>query len=54
MATLYKIKIKTVSPFANYSEDHMAHLLKKFLQDYRHPVTGLGFEGTEIDVEKIA
>jgi len=54
MATLYKIKIKTVSPFANYDEDHMVGLLKTFFQNYRHPITGLGFEGTEIDVEKIA
>ena len=53
MATLYKIKIKTVSPFANYDEDHMVELFKKFIQDYRHPVTGLGFEGTEIDVERV-
>jgi hypothetical protein len=54
MATLYKIEIKTVSPFSNFSEDHMASLFRMFLQDYRHPITGLGFEGTEIDVKKIA
>ncbi len=52
MATIYKIKIKTVSAFANYDEEHVKALFEIFLRDYSHPVTGLKFEGTEIDVER--
>lgn len=53
MATLYKIKIKTVSPFINYNEGHITEIIDKFLKEYRDPKTGLGFEGTEIDVERV-
>ena len=54
MATLYKIKIKTVSPFSAYDEAYMTEMFEKFLREYRDPKSGLGFEGTEIDVERIA
>jgi len=53
MATLYKIKIKTVSPFINYNEGHITEIIDKFLKEYRDPKTGLGFEGTEIDVKRV-
>ena len=53
MATLYKIKIKTVSAFCNYDEKYITDMFDKFLKDYKDKETGLGFEGTEIDVERL-
>ena len=52
MATIYNIKIKTVSAFSAYSEEEVEQILKDFLKKYRHPKTKLGFESTEITVEK--
>jgi len=54
MATVYKVKIKTVSAFVAHDEAHVTEIFEKFLKDYRDPKTGLGFEATEIDVERIA
>ena len=54
MATVYKIKIKTVSAFVNYNEAKMTEIIEKLLKDYKDEQTGLGFEGTEIDVERVA
>jgi len=53
MATVYKIKIKTVSPFLSYTEKDITKIFEKFLKDYRDKHTGLGFEATEIDVERL-
>lgn len=53
MATLYKIQIKTVSPFISYNEAYMVEMFEKFLKEYRDEKTKLGFEGTEIDVERL-
>lgn len=53
MATLYSIKIKTVSPFCAYDENYITEMFKKFLKEYRDKDNGLGFEATEIDVKQI-
>lgn len=53
MATIYKVKIKTVSAFCNYKEEHVKQILEKFLKEYRDKETGLGFESTEVEVEKV-
>lgn len=53
MATLYKIKIKTVSAFCAYDEAYMTELFEKFLREYKDKDNGLGFEATEIDIEKL-
>jgi hypothetical protein len=53
MATVYKIQIKTVSPFINYSEDYVAEMFERFLKDYKDPQTEMKFESTEIDVERL-
>ncbi len=52
MATVYKIKIKTVSAFVNYDEKYMKELLEKFLKEYRDKDNKLGFENTEVEVER--
>lgn len=52
MATVYKIKIKTTSAFCAYDEKYVRELLEKFLRDYRDEKSGLGFEGTEVDVKR--
>lgn len=46
MATLYNIKIKTVSAFINYNERDITEMFEKFLKEQK-------FEGTEIDVERL-
>lgn len=53
MATLYKAKIKFVSPFVNYSKKDIITILEKFLKEYTNKENGLGFESIEIDVEKL-
>ena len=53
MATVYRIKIKTVSAFLNYNEKDMTEIIEKLLKDYKDKKTGLGFEATEIDVERL-
>lgn len=52
MATIYKIKIKTVSSFCNYDEKHIEKIFNKFLKEYKDGETKLGFENTEIEVER--
>lgn len=52
MATVYNIKIKTVSPFIAYTEKNMEEILNKLIKDYRDPKTGMKFESTEIKVER--
>lgn len=52
MATVYKIKIETVSPFCNYPEEYIKKMFEKFLKEYEDEKTGLGFESTEIEVER--
>ena len=54
MATVYKIQIKTVSAFVNYNEEYVKKIFEKFLKEYKDDVTELGFESTEIEVEKTA
>lgn len=46
MATVYKIQIKTVSPFINYSEKFMTEMFERFLREQK-------FEATEIDVQRL-
>jgi hypothetical protein len=53
MATVYKIKIKTVSAFVNCNEKDMTEIIEKLLKDYKDKKTGLGFEAIEIDVERL-
>jgi len=53
MATVYRIKIKTVSAFVNYNEKAITEIIEKLLKDYKDEKTGLGFEATEIDVERL-
>lgn len=53
MATIYKIKIKTVSPFLSYSEDQIKEIVTKLLGQYQDKTTGLKFESTEVEVTKI-
>jgi hypothetical protein len=52
MATIYKIKIKTVSAFCAYDEKYIKEMFEKFLKDYRDKELLLGFESTEIEVER--
>jgi hypothetical protein len=52
MATVYKIKIKTVSAFCNHNEKYIKEMLKKFLKEYKDKDTNTGFENTEIEVER--
>lgn len=54
MATVYKIKIKTVSAFVNYNEAEITEIIEKLLKEYKDNKTGLGFEATEIDVERVS
>ena len=51
MATIYNIKIKTVSPFCAYDEDYMKKMFMKFLKEYRDRDTGLRFESSEVEIE---
>lgn len=50
MATVYEIKVKTVSAFCSYSKSQVTEIFEKFLKEYKDKNTGLGFEATEIDV----
>jgi hypothetical protein len=52
MATVYNIKIKTVSAFCNYDEKYIQKMFKNFLKSYRDKNNKLGFENTEIEVER--
>ena len=53
MATIYKIKIKTVSAFCAYDEKYIKEMFEKFLKEYKDKDSKLGFESTEIEVERI-
>jgi hypothetical protein len=52
MATIYNIKIKTVSAFCAYDEQYVKEMFEKFLKEYKDEKNSLGFEGTEIEVER--
>ena len=52
MATIYKIEIKTVSAFTNYSPQQMQEILQQMIEDHRNK-NGQGFESTEVNVERI-
>ena len=52
MATIYEIKIKTVSPFCSYNEKYIKEMFETFLKDYKDNKTNLGFENTEIEVDR--
>lgn len=52
MATVYDIKIKTVSAFCAYDEEYIRKIFEKFLQEYRDEESKLGFECTEIEVDR--
>lgn len=51
MATVYEIKIKTVSPWCRYDKEHMKQMFEKFLSEYRAQITGMKFESTEVEVK---
>ena len=51
MATIYNIKIKTVSAFCTHDEQYIKNMFEKFLKTYKDKNTRLGFECTEIEVE---
>lgn len=53
MATIYQIKIKTVSAFCAHDEKYVKEMFEKFLQEYKDKETKLGFENTEIEVEQV-
>lgn len=50
MATVYEIKIKTVSAFCSYSKTQVTEIFEKFFKEYKDKNTRLGFEATEVDV----
>lgn len=52
MATIYKIKIKTVSPFISYTEEQVKEIIIELLKQYQDNTTGLKFESTEVEVAK--
>lgn len=52
MATIYKIEVKTVSPFIAYDEKYIKEMFQKFLKEYRDKKTGMKFESTEVKVER--
>lgn len=54
MATVYKIKIKTVSAWVNYNEDYIKKMFENFMKEYKDEFTQHKFESTEIEVEKVA
>ena len=51
MATIYNVKIKTVSAYCAYDEKYIKKMFEKFLKEYRDKDTELGFECTKIEVE---
>ena len=51
MATIYIIKIKTVSAFCKYDTKYVQEMFEKFLLEYKDKDTKLGFESTEVTVE---
>ncbi len=51
MATVYNIKIKTVSAFCAYNEEYIKNMFDTFLREYKDENNKLGFESTEIKVE---
>ncbi len=53
MATVYEIKIKTVSPFVAHNAEYVKYMFEKFLKEYKDKTTKLGFESTEIEVKEI-
>jgi len=54
MATVYEVKIKTVSAFCSYEEKDVKKIFEKFLEKYKDDRTGLGFESSKVEVTKIA
>jgi len=46
MATVYEVKIKTVSPWVNYDEAYIKKMFEKFLNQQK-------FENTEVEVIEI-
>jgi hypothetical protein len=52
MATIYNIKIKTVSAFCAYDEKYIKKMFEKFMKEYKDKDSKLGFESTEIEVER--
>jgi len=49
-----KLQIKTVSAFVNYNEAQITEIIEKLFKEYKDKQTGLGFEATEIDVERVS
>lgn len=55
MATVYDIKIKTVSAFVSYNEDQMQEIIEKALGEIKKPDSNHPMlESTEVKVRRIA
>ena len=52
MATVYKIKIKTVSPWVNYPEKEIQKLFENFVESLEDVKTRNKFESTEVEVKR--
>lgn len=50
MATIYDIKIKTVSAFCAHDEEYVKEMFVKFLDEYKDKDNNLGFESTVVNV----
>lgn len=53
MATIYKIKIKTVNPFMNWDEAYITKMFEVFLKEYEDEMVGMRFESTEVKVKRL-
>lgn len=53
MATVYNIKIKTVSPWCRYGTEQVKKIVEKLFNEYANEDTQQRFENTEVSVEEI-
>ena len=52
MAAIYKVDLTVVSDFANYPEIDLERILRREINNYINPASGLGLRVTEMDVKK--
>jgi hypothetical protein len=50
MATVYKLEVDAESAFIAYNEEQICEVVKKALEAYVDPVTGLKLESVEVEV----